>query len=55
MFVADDGQHLRHGMVEAFDIPVTTRVVGALLEFVYPKEFVDGCRELCAELQAVIG
>ena len=56
VFVADNCQHLRHGVVDVFDIPVTTRrVVRALREFVNPKEFVDGCRELCAELKAVIG
>ena len=55
VFVADHGQHLRHGVVYAFDAPVTTRVIGACRDFVYTKEFVDGCRELCAELKAIIG
>ena len=55
VFVADHGQHLRHGVVYAFDTPVTTRVVGARCEFVYPKGFVDDCHELCAELKAVVG
>ena len=54
VFVADHGQHLHHGVVYAFDAPVTTRVVGACREFVYTKEFVDGCRELRAELKAVV-
>ena len=55
VFVAEHGQHLRHGMVYAFDTPVTTRVVGACREFVHTKEFVDGCCELRAELKAVVG
>ena len=55
LFVADHGQHLRHGVVCAFDALVTTRVVGAGREFLYTKEFVDGCFELRAELKAVVG
>ena len=55
VFVADHGQHLCHGVVYAFDTPVTGRVVGACREFVYTQEFVDGCRELCAELKSVVG
>ena len=56
VFVADHGQHLCHGVVYVFDAAVTTRrVVGACREFVYTTEFVDGCRELRAELKAVIG
>ena len=55
VFVAGHGQHLRHGVVYAFDAPVTTRVVGACREFVYTKEFVDDCRKLRTELKAVVG
>ena len=55
VFVADHGQHLHHGVVYAFDTPVTTRVVDACLEFVHTKEFVDGCRELLAKLKAAVG
>ena len=55
VFVADHGQHLRHGVVYAFDTPVTTRVIGACPEFVHTKEFVDGCRDLRAEWKAVVG
>ena len=52
--VADHDQHLCHGVVYAFDTPVTVRVVGACREFVYTQEFVNGCRELCAELESVV-
>ena len=55
VFVADPSQHLYHGLVYAFDTPVTARVVGACREFVYTQEFVDGCRDLCAELKSVVG
>ena len=34
VFVADHGQHLCHGLVYAFDTPVTGRVIGACREFV---------------------
>ena len=55
VFISYHGQHLRHGVVYTFDTTVTTRVVGARCEFVYPKGFVDDCRELCAKLKAVVG
>ena len=55
VFVADPSQHLYHGVVYAFDTPVTARVVGACREFVDTQEFVDGCCELCAELKSVVG
>ena len=55
VLVADHGQHLCHGLVYAFDTPVTGRVIGACREFVYIQEFVNGCRELCAELQSGAG
>ena len=48
-------QHLRHGVVYAFDTTVTTTVVGACREFVHTKEFVDCCCELRAKLKAVVG
>ena len=55
LFFADHGQHLCHCVVYAFDTPVTARVVGACRDFVYTQEFVDGCRELCAELKSIVG
>ena len=55
VLVADHGQHLCHGVVYAFDTPVIARVVGACRDFVYAQEFVDGCRELCAELKSAVG
>ena len=53
VFVADHGQRLCHGVTYAFDSPLPARVVGACREFVYTQEFVDGCRDLCAELKSV--
>ena len=55
VFVADHDQLLCHDVIYAFDTLVTARVVGACREFVYTQEFVDGCRELCAELKSVVG
>ena len=55
VFVAYHGQHLRHGVIYAFDSPVTTRVVGARRKLVYTEELVDGYCGLCAELKAVVG
>ena len=55
VFVAGHGQNWCHGVAYAFDTPVTARMVDACREFVYTQEFVDGCRELCAEWKSVVG
>ena len=55
MFIANNGNHLCHCVVNAFNATVTARVVGAGYKFSNAEKLVYGSGQLGAELRSVIG
>ena len=54
LFVAEHGEHLGQGVVDALDAAVGAGVVGAGVDLVDPKAVVNGAGKLGSEVESVV-